>query len=156
MKLAKKLTFIVLLVAVLPWLCACDSDEITTVSLAGKINGQDWFMKFGKSTIEANDPGYFALFISTEEEEINPCNVFLPSTRFVSATIPKTPGYDILPFPVANQFTFRFNGQFLIPTNGHVEIKSVEGNFIRGNLFAEADDNNYIAGDFIMQICPND
>lgn len=144
---------ILMLIVPIAWLCACDSDEITSVSLAGKIDGQDWFMKLGKATIESGDPGYFALFVSNEEEESNACNVFFPATRHVSATIPRTPGYYTLPFPIANQFTFRFRGQTLIPTNGFVDIKSVEGNFIRGNLFAEADDNNFISGDFILLIC---
>jgi hypothetical protein len=136
------------------FLSACGNEgDIDSVSLRGKVGGQDWVMKFGKAEAEDIDPGYFALFMPIETVENNPCEIFLPNTNYIAATLPRTEGTYSLPFAIANQFVFRYNGKFLIPSSGSVTIKNIGGNSIRGTINARGDDDNYIDGDFILNLC---
>uniref|UniRef100_UPI004049F6E0 hypothetical protein n=1 Tax=Fulvivirga sp. TaxID=1931237 RepID=UPI004049F6E0 len=151
-KISKSVFSLSILFAVL--LSACGNEgEIDSVSLRGKIDGEDWTMKFGKAEAEDIDPGYFALFLPIETVENNPCDIFLPNTNYIAATLPRTEGTYSLPFPIANQFAFRYNGKFLLPTSGSITIKTIGGNSIRGTINARADDDNYIDGDFILNLC---
>jgi hypothetical protein len=136
------------------FLSACGNEgEIDSVSLRGRVGGEDWVMKFGKTEAEDIDPGYFALFLPIETVENNPCDIFIPSTNYIAATLPRTEGTYSLPFPIASHFAFRFNGQFLIPTSGSVTIRNIGGNTIRGTINARGDDDNFVDGDFILNLC---
>lgn len=142
-------------------LFSCGEDEDAaggSISLQGKVNGNDWSMRFGKAEVEDVDPKISSLFISTQTSANNPCDIVFPGNDYIAARLPKEVGTFTLPFPISSEsVTFRFaEGGFLVSTGGTVEITAINGDVVTGFIDAVGDADNFIRGNFVLQVCEED
>ena len=135
--------------------CGKNEIQLPEKQLGGKVNGEDWELKFGNAYIYSSDLKYQLRFLSKKEGAEDPCAVPSTSNPHVSMIMRLQRGSFSIPLPiVAESARFNFgDGSSAIATSGFLEIFDIDNSRIFGYLQAQLDDDNSIEGSFEVLIC---
>ena len=145
-----KLLFALLLPA-----AACTSSSpdtsISSVPLAGTVEGQPWTFKAGATDSFLSDSkGFFTDFYATA---FTACTGQPPSGSSLIVNLPKQPG--TYPMSLSQNMTFTDGmSDNKIATEGTIRIDTVTATQITGGLHGIYDGNNEVNGTFTVTICP--
>lgn len=139
-------------------LVSCDDSinqfDLDEDPLIGKINGEDWSYTVGRadySLVSNQAAGY----IFNEELE-NPCLKVNTTAAHVLIAFPTAKGNYNLPF-INNTGYVKFatpnGGPIYTAAGGFLEIVEVNSYEIIGYISADFDDDNYVQGSFLVEVC---
>ena len=134
--------------------CTSDGDEISSDPLSGMIGGKAWTFEAGLTNAFLSD-GEDDFFASLYAEDFDGCDSGEPfGTDHISASIPKTPGS--YSFSLSQNLTFVIAGEEtenLVTLDGKMEVTSVDAGIVRGGVTASYDSDNFVDGQFAVEIC---
>lgn len=150
------ITFTVLATTVL--LVSCNDDtnrlDLDKDPLKGKIGGAEWQYTVGNAQYSPFNNEATGIIINLETTE--PCGVTNTILAHIKITIPTIKGTINLPDPQNRAIVKLANpngGPIYTTTGGFIQIVEVNSREIIGYISADYDDDNYVQGSFLVEIC---
>lgn len=135
--------------------CGGDEIQLPDQQLQGKVDGEDWELKFSNAYLFSSDFKYQIKFLSMKEGGQDPCSIPSTTNPHVSMIMPLQRGSFSIPLPNTNE-SARFNwsnGSSAIATSGFLEIFDISNSRVFGYLQAQLDNENTVEGSFEIVIC---
>ncbi|MFW5759757.1 MAG: hypothetical protein ACOCXH_02115 [Cyclobacteriaceae bacterium] len=166
----KKLSFLLSLVIAITFLSACsseDGDPSATYDFKeqiaqGQIEGEAWTFEAGKALLTEDQDGnpiYSIKMYSNNETITEVCSFFGAEFDEVFFSLPTEIGVYKLSFSSSNSRTVtlfdRENIMNVIASDGAVEIIAISETQITGRADIRSGNDNFINGNFTLEICGN-
>jgi hypothetical protein len=123
---------------------------IASTPLAGKVGGQSWTL--GTAETDAFLSNSSTFFVSMYSDSFTACSGSSTSADSFVPIIPVAPG----DYSLGEQMftaTFSVNNTGIIATSGHLVIDTVTATTITGGIYASANGDNTVNGQFTATIC---
>jgi len=142
--------------------CRDDGIDLPDTQLFGEINGEEWVYEFsrmhqyGFSSTNPNSFRYTFYFFSSSEINSGSCAGGGSTKPHIQVVLPLQIGsYPVLGFGAENLKFVYGNGTVFDATSGSIEILAFGNNKMAGYIQALSDENNFIEGRFIAELCIN-
>tara|TARA_Y100001936_G_C16032353_1_gene646375 strand:+ start:820 stop:1293 length:474 start_codon:yes stop_codon:yes gene_type:complete len=128
-----------------------DVRAIRDGNLNGVVAGKAWDFIKGRVAPSRNFPNEHS-FDFWDEDISNECDPFtFGGDRNIMGVFPLKVG--TINLNNTNSLTFYYNNNNLVTSEGKIEILEITDSYVGGKLKARFDSNNYVEGEFRLEIC---